>query len=79
MRKLIILLLFFICNFTYAQISYVSKNKDTLILPMNDIGLKIYQVWFEYTDKPVILFTESKYIAILNKRKDETEYESKNN
>lgn len=73
MKKIFITLLIFLSFETYSQsrISYVSTNKDTLILPMDDIGLKIFKVWFEVEKecRPIILFSNPGYISQLNYNK----------
>jgi len=56
------------------QISYVSPNRDTLMLPDNTSGHMIKSMWADVKKKkrPVIIMTSEEFIAQLNaKRKDD--------
>ena len=50
------------------RISYVSCGRDTIILPNNQVGLKIYLTWFDkpIDERPTILFSNESYIKYLN-------------
>ena len=75
MKKLLVTIsLAFIClQFTNAQstkekISYVSPQKDTLLLPDNDLGKLIASTWVDTptTPKPIILFSDEDTIKRKN-------------
>ena len=75
MKKLFIILLFF-SKFCFSQeeallnqkVSFISKNRDTLILTNDDLGQLIYQSWDGVTseNKPKILFATIGYINSKN-------------
>lgn len=73
--KLIVFILFILSyNISVAQtdsnISYVSPMKDTLMLPNDDIGHIIKEVWATTTNfffKPVILLVDEETIKKRNK------------
>lgn len=54
---------------THMKISYISKNKDTLILPNDNLGKVIASSWL-YTSskekKPIIVFADEKTIKLKN-------------
>jgi hypothetical protein len=63
---------------TYSQsngtyISYVSANKDTLILPNDDIGHMISDSWKDTlrSEQPKILFASQSAIAVMNSKRRE--------
>lgn len=76
MKKLILFICVFISTYTYSQISYVSKDKDTLILPMDRLGIDIFKTWYDYPkhERPIILFSNYQYINILNENKNRITY-----
>jgi len=64
----------FIANMSISQtndISFVSKDRDTLFLVKNDIGISISQIW-EISEnseaKPVIIFKPQSWI--IDRRKN---------
>lgn len=52
------------------QISYVSEQKDTLILPNNDVGYFIKDSWdtIPKSERPVIMFASEWTIAVKNRK-----------
>ena len=64
----IILILLSFGVFSQSNVSYVSTNKDTLILVNDDLGKLIAQTWTEYSDikKPKIIFASAQYITMRN-------------
>ena len=56
-------------------LSYVSPNKDTLILPNDDIGYMISDSWKDTvkSQQPKILFATPSAISVMNRRKSECE------
>jgi len=51
-------------------ISYVSQNRDTLMLPDNSTGHSILTSWknVPQTERPIILFVSEDLIAVLNNK-----------
>lgn len=79
MKKLL-LLTSILCVFTAVSqtekdVSYVSPNKDTLILPNDDIGYMISDSWKDTvkSQQPKILFATPSAISVMNRRKSECE------
>lgn len=70
---LALFLLTSISLYSQREISYISKNRDTLYLPDNSTGKLIYSSWTNVSKKdwPVIIFVDEKIIARLNGRKEE--------
>ena len=60
----------------YSQaVSYISNNKDTLVLPDNSTGHYILTSWknVPQTERPIIVFASEDLIAVLNnKNKNKT-------
>ena len=75
MKKLFFLSLIF-SNISFSQeesnfnsrISFISKNKDTLILPNDELGILVAQSWDLVTSeaKPKIIFATINYINTRN-------------
>lgn len=67
MKKLL-LLFSLIATTTYAQHSFVTKNKDTLYLVNDDLAKQIIKVWEEYYvpardgKKPAIILVDVVYV-----------------
>jgi hypothetical protein len=56
-------------------ISYISQNRDTLMLPDNSTGHSILTSWknVPQTERPIIVFASEDLIAVLNnKNKNKT-------
>ena len=75
MKQTLLIILLAICQISMAQtteesISYVSPTKDTLMLPNDEIGVIIKDVWTKPTiyKQPVIIITDEKTIKLMNKR-----------
>lgn len=50
------------------RLSYISCDRDTLVLPDNELGMRIFSAWAgAKEDKPVILFAPESSIARMNK------------
>lgn len=59
---------------TSKQISYISQNRDTLMLPNNTYGYMIKSMWTDVKKRkrPIIIMTSEEVIAQMNaKREDE--------
>lgn len=73
MKKLFLIVLLFLSQtlLSQTQLSYISQNRDTLLLPNNDTGELIYESWANVPklEWPVILFVSEDLIASLNERK----------
>jgi hypothetical protein len=72
MRKILLSLLILISFNIKSQnkISYISCDKDTIILPNNEVGLKIYLAWFDTSidKRPKLFLSSEKYIEYLNNK-----------
>jgi hypothetical protein len=78
MVKKVFFMVLLISNFCFSQdeissdltqrVSFISKNRDTLILPNDEFGQLIYQSWDRVTteNKPKILFATVGYINAKN-------------
>ena len=55
------------------QISYVSPNRDTLMLPDNNEGYLIKSMWADVKKKkrPIIIITSEEVIAQMNAKREE--------
>lgn len=55
------------------QISYVSPNRDTLMLPDNTSGHMVKSIWADVKKKkrPVIIMTSEEFIAQLNAKRED--------
>jgi len=66
MKIKLILMMVLISSICLSQkrISYVSCDKDTVLLPNNELGMRLYTSWFDIkeTERPVILLATEKYI-----------------
>ena len=54
------------------SISFISENRDTLMLPDDDLGREIANIWDNVNiieKKPVIVYASEDIIAILKKRR----------
>lgn len=51
------------------NVSYVSCDKDTVLLPNNDLGVQIYLTWLDVpvNKRPFLALTSESYIADKNK------------
>ena len=47
------------------RISYISRDRDTLVLPDSELGMRIFSAWSK--DRPAILFAAESEIARMNK------------
>lgn len=71
MKTITILLMMISFNSnSQKQISYVSQNKDTLILPNNNLGYSILGIWDKIpeSERPKILFASEWTIAVKNRK-----------
>ena len=76
MKILTIILLLAFDSYSQSNVSYVSPDKDTLILVNNELGDLISQTWSLYTygdKKPKIIFASEQYITMRNLLKQEEE------
>ena len=71
MRNLLIIVFVLLTTISFSQsVSYVSCEKDTLLLPNNELGIQIYIAWLGVKeDKPVILLAPESFINHMNKLK----------
>jgi hypothetical protein len=55
------------------QISYVSPNRDTLMLPDNTSGHMVKSIWADVkkNKRPVIIMTSEEFIAQLNAKRED--------
>lgn len=55
------------------QISYISPNRDTLMLPNNTSGNMVKSMWADVKKKkrPVIIMTSEEVIAQLNAKRED--------
>ena len=49
------------------RISYISRDRDTLVLPDSELGMRIFSAWSGSKDRPAILFAAESEIARMNK------------
>ena len=85
MKNIILAIFILVTTISFSQserVSYVSCEKDTLLLPNNELGMRIFITWFEVnaSERPVILLASedliddmnrSKYTNYTNKKEDE--------
>lgn len=71
MRNLLLIAFALLTTISFSQsVSYVSCEKDTLLLPNNELGIQIYIAWLGVKeDKPVILLASESFINHMNKLK----------
>ena len=69
----IILLSTSICGLSQKSVSYISKDRDTLILPDNSTGRLILTSWDNVpkNKRPIIIFAPEESIAQMQARKED--------
>jgi hypothetical protein len=77
MRKTLLILTTILCvcvasaqDKELTHVSYISPNKDTLMLPNDVVGALINETWFDTleSERPKIVFASPLTIAMLNRR-----------
>lgn len=74
MKNIILAIFILVTTVSFTQdknITYISCEKDTLVLPKNELGIKLFAVWFDVkeSERPVILFASESLIDKMNSDK----------
>jgi len=87
MRIKLILMMIMLSSICLSQkkVSYVSCEKDTILLPNNELGMKIYLAWFNLPANerpfialaPISLIDEKNKNQIINYPMKDNEYETR--
>ena len=87
MKIKLILMMIMLSSICLSQkkLSYVSCDKDTVLLPNNELGMKIYLVWLDVpaNERPFLALTSESYIdeknkiQIINYHIKDNEYETR--
>ena len=72
MKNLILTIFILVTTISFSQdkkISYISCGKDTLLLPNNELGMRIFTSWFviNASERPVILLASEDLIGDMNR------------
>lgn len=74
MKNIILTIFILVTTVSFTQdknITYISCEKDTLVLPKNELGIQLFVSWLNVkeSERPVILFASESLIDKMNSDK----------